>query len=180
MPGPDVRLHAVQRIILLVEGAVFHMRSAQKIAVQSICPAVIGALDAALKFSMLLAAHSGSAVAANIEEGAHSPACFAGHNDAFPGYFRQIIIARIRHLLRSPAAEPHLAEKCFQLLLKYSGVRVVTPRQSLGRRAHSGVHGTQSSLSARHFATSPNSAALPAKAAKCKLPAGGMIPIEQN
>jgi hypothetical protein len=75
-------------------------------------------------------------MAANVVKGLKHSAAIPCDNNAFAADFAQKIVACFAKLLRASGTNPFLKEKAFQLLLKYSRVRVVAGWQSHRLRGH--------------------------------------------
>src|SRR6266852_772562 len=140
MAVPQIRVDAVQRIVLAGKIRLLHVRRAQKPSVKRISPAVVGALDAALEMAFGRRADASAAMTANIEKSVHATAYVAGDNNAFAGNLAQNKIAWSRNLRLAAGIHPHLRVEAFHLLGENLWVGVIASRKSPWRGRHFCLH----------------------------------------
>src|SRR5690348_14941047 len=97
MAVPQVRMDAVQRIVLAAKIHLLHVSRAQKATVERIRPAVVRTLDAAFEMTFGRRTDAGAAVTADVEKSMNVSACIAGHNNALAGDLAQNEVAGTRN-----------------------------------------------------------------------------------
>src|SRR5262249_578820 len=141
MSVPLGRVHLVQRIVLAAEASTLtHVRSAYQLAVQSVSPAVISALNASGEFSFPAGNQARAPVATNVVERLNHVRTVASDDDALARNFSQEVLARTRNLPGSSRAHPRPAVKALKLFTKEFGICVVARGQGLGGEFHLSVH----------------------------------------
>ena len=87
----------------------------EQLAVQTVGPSVVRALDSAAKAALRRAADPRPAMAAHVEKRAQGAAGVTGHDDAFTGDVDEHEVARSRNLLEPSHTRPAAREQEFAL-----------------------------------------------------------------
>src|SRR3981081_1685289 len=93
MAVPQVRVYAIQGIVLSGKIRFLHVGCAEKPAIERVGPAVIWALDAAFEVTFRGGTDACAAMPANVVKGVHASARIARDNDALAGNFTKHVIA---------------------------------------------------------------------------------------
>src|ERR1700682_1807970 len=140
MAVPQIRMDAIQWVVLALEICLLHVRGAQKPPVERVGPAVVGTLNAAFKVAFGGGTDARTAMAANVEEGLNASASIACDDDALAGDFTQNVVAGAWNFHLAPGIHPDLRIETLHLLVENLRVGVVAPRKRRRRGGYC-LHG---------------------------------------
>ena len=111
-----------------------------ELALQIVAPGVVRA-DEPLRVALRLGQQCGTAMAADVAEGAHLSIAGAADDHRQAQLLEQLVVARIRDLADMTDVQPHLPEQMLLLKRVEFGVRIPPGRHGRKRRKLLGIGG---------------------------------------